>query len=111
METGVRAVWAVYTSVIEKIYLSRLPDLIEYFFIISETVNRPDVDCQKYDIYFARVLQFPRINAGAFRLSAMGNQSIENFMSSSPLGCDFVTSIAIMVVSAIMKTVCLVTNP
>ena len=45
-------VWAVYTTVIGMINPARLPDLIEYFFIISESANRPDFDWQKCDILF-----------------------------------------------------------
>ena len=46
------AAWAVYTSVIGRINPARLPDLLEYFLIISESANRPDFDWQKYDILF-----------------------------------------------------------
>ena len=40
------AAWAVYTSVIGRINPARLPDLIEYFLIISESANRPEFDWQ-----------------------------------------------------------------
>ena len=46
------AAWAIYTSVIGKINPARLPDLIEYFLIISESAKRPEFDWQKYDILF-----------------------------------------------------------
>ena len=46
------AAWAVYTSVTGRINPARLPDLLEYFLIISESANRPDFDWQKYDILF-----------------------------------------------------------
>ena len=44
--------WPVYASVIGKINPARLPDLIEYFFIISASANRPDFNWQEYDILF-----------------------------------------------------------
>ncbi len=48
------AAWAVYSSIciIGKINANRLPDLLEYFLIISEAANRPGFDWQKYDTLF-----------------------------------------------------------
>ena len=46
------AVWGVFASIMEKIHPIHLPELIQYFVIIAESANKPDVDWIKYDTLF-----------------------------------------------------------
>ena len=68
-------------------------------FVLLTTWKHVISSCKLYSISTMRTLTWECIEFGNFILSAsihLWNRSIENLMSSSPFGCDFVTSLILV---------------